>query len=124
MEPRDVIVVALSNLNKEPAMNSTNVMTGNSAVTDVADRAHQAVDRATDKAVPVLERASTAAHRTIDKAVDVATPAADWVSTNTRELATRSTDLAETCSGYVRTRPLISLAGALTIGYLAGKMLR
>lgn len=105
-------------------MHTTNVMTGNNAVADVADRAHNAVERATEKAVPALERASTAAHRTIDKAVDAATPAAAWVSANGKELATRSTALAESCGGYVRARPLISMAGALTIGYLAGKMLR
>jgi ElaB/YqjD/DUF883 family membrane-anchored ribosome-binding protein len=105
-------------------MNTTNGMSANNAVTEVADRAHHAVDRATDKAVPALERASTAAHRTIDKAVNAATPAAEWISENGKELANRSTDVVEACSGYVRARPLISLAGALTIGYLAGKMLR
>ena len=63
--------------------------------------------------------------RCIDKsAVGAATPAAEWVSDNGKALATRSADLADACSGYVRARPLISLAGALTIGYLAGKMLR
>ena len=105
-------------------MNTTNVMSGSNAMTDVAGHAHQAVDRATEKAIPALERASTAAHRSIDKAVDAATPAAEWVSESGRQLATRSNDLVDACSSQVRARPLISMVGALTIGYLAGRMLR
>ncbi len=73
-------------------MHTTNVMTGNNAVADVADRAHNAVERATAKPLPALERTSTA--------------------------------LANSCGGDVGARPLISMAGAMTIGYLAGKMLR
>ena len=81
-------------------MNSTRVMTGSNAVDEVADRADRAVDGAT------------------------AMPTAEWVGDSGKAIATRCTDLAVTCSGYVRSRPLISMAGAQTIGYLAGRMLR
>lgn len=109
-------------------MNTTTLTSGNTsgnnAVGSVADRAHQAVDRAADKAAPVLDRASAAAHRTIDNAAAAATPAAEWASENGRQLAARSSEFADVCSGYVRARPLMTVAGALAIGYFAGKLLR
>ena len=105
-------------------MQATNTVQGSNPVSSVADRAHMAVDRAAEKATPALERVSEAAHRTIDKAVDVAAPAADWISQNGNELAHRSGELANVCSGYIRARPLVTVAGALVLGYIAGKLMR
>ena len=93
-------------------------------VPDMADRAHQAVDRAAEKAQPVLERASTAAHRTIDKVADVAVPAAQWATESGKQIAAKSGELTEVCSGYVRARPLVSVAGAVAIGYFIGRITR
>jgi ElaB/YqjD/DUF883 family membrane-anchored ribosome-binding protein len=100
------------------------VLSGSNPVATAAERAHQVVDRAAEKAAPALERASSAVHRTIDKAADVAAPAADWVADNGKQLATRSTELADACGNYVRARPLVSVAGALAIGYFVGKLMR
>jgi len=104
-------------------MNTTNTYPGNTTST-FADRAHQAVDKAAEQVPPVVERASTAAHQTIDKVANAAAPAAQWATENGRQLATKSNELAEMWSGYIRARPLATLAGAITIGYLAGRMLR
>ena len=93
-------------------------------VTGVTDRAHQAVDRVAEKAVPALERASSSAHRTIDKVAEATAPVADWATQNARQITGKTSALAETCNGYIRARPLVSVAGALTIGYLAGRLLR
>lgn len=97
---------------------------GNNPVSDVAGRAHQAVDQAADKAAPALERAQAAAHRTIDKVADKASPAAEWAAENSRMLVNRSTELAGACGNYVRERPLASIAGALAAGYLLGRVMR
>jgi ElaB/YqjD/DUF883 family membrane-anchored ribosome-binding protein len=104
-------------------MTASNVYSGNATPT-VTDRAHQAVDKAAEQAAPMLERASSAAHQTIDKVANAAAPAAEWATQNGRQLASKSTELAEACSGYVRERPLVSVAGALALGYLAGRMMR
>jgi ElaB/YqjD/DUF883 family membrane-anchored ribosome-binding protein len=93
-------------------------------VTGMTDRAHQAVDRMTEKAMPALERASSSAHRTIDKVAEAAAPAADWAAENSRQLGVKTTKFVETCNGYIRARPLVAVAGALTIGYLAGRLVR
>lgn len=94
------------------------------SVADVANRTHDTIDEAADKVRPAVDRASAAAHRTIDKLADSAIPAADWAAERSRKLVTRSTELADTCSGYVRERPFASLAGALAVGYLIGRITR
>src|SRR5258707_15543489 len=93
-------------------------------ISNMADRAHQAIDKAAERAAPALERASTAAHRTVDKVADVAVPAADWATESSRQIANKSTQLTEAASSYVRARPLVSIAGAIAIGYFVGRITR
>ena len=89
-----------------------------------ADRAHRAVDRAKERAAPMVQAAASAAHRTIDKVAATTAPAAQWVSDNGRRLGTKSTQLADVCSERVRARPVVSVGVALAIGYLIGKLLQ
>jgi ElaB/YqjD/DUF883 family membrane-anchored ribosome-binding protein len=110
--------------NNSPTGNSTPMGDNSKRVAGTADRAHEAVDRAADKAAPMLERASTVAHKTIDKVASAAMPAAEWASESTRQLATRSSEFADEASNFVRARPLATVAGALAIGYLLGKISR
>jgi ElaB/YqjD/DUF883 family membrane-anchored ribosome-binding protein len=112
-------------------MNATSSLAGTSALTagnnplsDAADHAHQVVDKAAEKAVPTLERAQAAAHRTIDKVADKAAPVAEWAAENSRSVVNRSTELAGAWGNHVRERPLASIAGALAVGYLLGRLMR
>jgi ElaB/YqjD/DUF883 family membrane-anchored ribosome-binding protein len=112
-------------------MNHTNSVTeasaltaGNNPVSDMAGRAHQVVDQAAEKAAPALERAQAAAHRTIDKVADKTSPAAEWAAESRRSLVNRSTELAGAWGNHVRERPLASIAGALAVGYLLGRVMR
>ena len=105
-------------------MNTPIAFSGANSVGDAAERAHQVVDNANAKAVPALERAATAAHRTIDKAADAAAPAAEWVSDSGKHIATKSNELMDVCASHVRARPLVTVVGALALGYLAGKLFR
>src|SRR5262245_34348174 len=89
-----------------------------------ADRAHRAVDRAKEKAAPMLQRAATAAHQTIDKVASATAPAAQWMSDNGRRLGTKSTQLADVCSDRVRAQPFVFVGAALAIGYFVGKFLQ
>ena len=109
----------------------SNTMTGNNSpmgesgrIADKADRAHDAVDRAADKAAPMLERASTVAHKTIDKVAGAAMPAAQWATDSSRQLATRGSEYADQATSFVRARPLATVVGALAIGYMLGKLSR
>ena len=103
--------------------NSTDFSTAR-PLDSAADQAHRAVDRAKEKAAPMLERAASAAHKTIDTVAEKSAPAARWASESSRQLATRSTEFADVCSDQVRARPFVSVAAALAVGYLVGKLLQ
>ena len=93
-------------------------------VSTAAERAHRAVDRAREKAAPMLQRAAGAAHRTIDRVTAATAPATRWISDNGRQLGNKSTQVADACSDRVRARPFVSVAAALAAGYFVGKFLQ
>ena len=105
-------------------MNTTTATSGAHTAKNAADQAHRLVDRAREKAAPVVERAATAAHRTIDTVANATTPAAEWIAVNRKQLASKSTELADACTNQVRARPFVSVAAALAIGYLIGKLMQ
>ena len=105
-------------------MNTTTEFSTARPVDSTAEQAHRVVDRAKEKAGPMLERAASAAHRTIDSVTNATGPAAQWVSDSSRQLATRSTKLADAATEQVRARPFISVVAALAIGYIVGKLLQ
>ena len=72
----------------------------------------------------MVERAASVAHRAIDNVAKATAPAARWMSDNGKQLATKSTEFADTCSNQVRARPFVSVAAALAVGYLVGKLLQ
>ena len=53
-----------------------------------------------------------------------ASDAADWAHDASRKLSDRTHEMGEACSTFVRAQPLLSVAGALAIGYLAGRVFR
>ena len=53
-----------------------------------------------------------------------AAPAAQWAAESGKQIVSKSNQLTEACSGYVRERPLASIAGAIAIGYLIGRLMR
>ena len=105
-------------------MNTTTAASGTNTFESAADQAHRVVDLAREKAAPIVERAATAAHRTIDTVAGATTPAAEWVAVNRKQLATKSTEFADACTNQVRARPFVSVAGALAVGYLIGKLIQ
>ena len=105
-------------------MTTANTLSTSNPVSGIADRAHQAVDKAAEKAVPALERASSAAHRTIDKVADATAPAATWATESGRQIAAKSNELGQASTNFVRAQPLVSIAGALAVGYLIGRLTR
>ena len=99
-------------------------MTGSNPISTAAGKAHQMVDDVAQKTAPALQSAATRAHDTIDKVASAGNSAADWAAANGTELANKSGALAEACTGYVRARPLVSVAGALALGYFVGRVIR
>ena len=102
----------------------TDTITGSNPISNATNRAHQMVDSVVDKTAPAVQSASLKAHETIDKVASVGNSAAEWASASGTQLADKSGALADACSGYVRARPLVSIAGAMAIGYFVGRVIR
>ena len=102
--------------------NNTNSIGGK--VEAAAQAAHKTTDRIADKASTQVDRSAEAAHRAVDSAANVATSAAEWASTVPEQAKQVQTRLAESASASIRARPIATVAGALAIGYLLGRLAR
>ena len=90
----------------------------------VAQTAHQTVDKVADKATAQVDRLSGSAHRAVTSASDAARTAAQWASAVPEKAIEVQTKLAESACASIRARPLSTVAGALVIGYLMGRLVR
>jgi len=108
--------------NPNPASNPASL--AGAKVEGAVQSAHKTVDAVADKATEQVGRMSDTAHRAVDSATDAATAATEWASKlpdQAKEIGTKVTDAA--CAS-IRARPLTTVAGALVIGYLIGRLAR
>ena len=96
----------------------------NAKLEGAAQTAHQTVDRVADKATASLDRLSGTAHRAVDSAADAASTAADWASTLPAQARNVQSRFTESACASIRARPLSTVAGALVVGYLLGRLAR
>jgi hypothetical protein len=89
-----------------------------------AQAAHQATDKIADKATTQVDRISGTVHRAVNTAADAATSAAEWASTIPDQAKQVQTRLTESACASIRARPIATVAGALVIGYLLGRLAR
>jgi hypothetical protein len=89
-----------------------------------AQAAHETTGRIADKATAQVDRLSGTAHRAVDNAADAATSAAEWASTIPEQAKQVQTRLTESASASIRARPIATVAGALVVGYLLGRLAR
>jgi len=108
-----------------------NLAAANNAATPVnaklegaAQAAHDATDRIADKAAAQVDRVSGTVHRAVDSAADAAKSAAGWASTLPEQAQEVQTRLTESASASIRARPIATVAGALVVGYLLGRLAR
>jgi ElaB/YqjD/DUF883 family membrane-anchored ribosome-binding protein len=95
----------------------TSLSNPTTTVENTAQSAHHAVDSVADKTSAQIDRLTGSAHRAVDRAADVAGSALEQA----KEVQTRVTDAA--CSS-IRARPITTVAGALVVGYLLGRLAR
>jgi len=93
-------------------------------VEGVAQTAHQATDKIAEKATVQVDHLRGTAHRAINSAADTATSAAEWASTIPDQAKQVQTRLTESACASIRARPIATVAGALVIGYLLGRLAR
>ena len=112
--------------NSPPASNTTSLSdpAGNARVEGVAQTAHRTVDSIADKATAQVHRVSGTVHRAVNTAADAASSAAEWASSVPDQANQLHTKLTEAACNSIRARPIASVAGALMIGYLLGRLAR
>jgi ElaB/YqjD/DUF883 family membrane-anchored ribosome-binding protein len=93
-------------------------------VEGAAQAAHQTTDRMADKASAQVDRLKGTAHRAVDAAADTATSAAEWASAIPEQARQVQTRLTDSASASIRARPITTVAGALVVGYLIGRLAR
>jgi hypothetical protein len=96
----------------------------NAKVEGAAQAAHQVTDKIADKATTQVDRLSGTVHRAVNSAADAATSAAEWASSIPDQAKQVQTRLTESACASIRARPIATVAGALVIGYLLGRLAR
>jgi ElaB/YqjD/DUF883 family membrane-anchored ribosome-binding protein len=97
---------------------------GNARVEGAAQTAHRTVDSIADKATTQVERVSGTAHRALNTAAEAATSAAEWASSVPEQAKQVQTKITDAACNSIRARPIATVAGALVIGYLLGRLAR
>jgi hypothetical protein len=112
-----------------------NTNPASAAVEDAAQAAHRTTDKIADKTTAQVDRLGGAAHRAVDstaeathRAVDsaagAASSAAEWASTIPDQAKEVATQVTEAACASIRARPIATVAGALVVGYLLGRLAR
>ena len=103
---------------------STTPSNTNPKIENVAQTAHKVVDTVADKTTAQVDRLSSTAHRAVDKTAGAASQAAGWASSLPDQAIEVQTRLTESVYTSIRARPITTVAGALVVGYLLGRLAR
>ena len=93
-------------------------------VDGAAQAAHKTTDKIADKATTQVSRSAEAVHRAVDSTAEVAMSSAEWASAIPERAKEVQTRLTESASASIRARPIATIAGALVVGYLLGRLAR
>jgi ElaB/YqjD/DUF883 family membrane-anchored ribosome-binding protein len=93
-------------------------------VEGAAQTAHKTVDTVADKASEQVGRMSDTAHRAVNSATDTVTAAAEWASSLPDQAKEIQAKVMDAACASIRARPLTTVAGALVLGYLIGRLAR
>ena len=111
----------------DPLARSTNPLSSPASgarIEDAAQTAHQNVDKVAEKASAQVDRLSGAAHRAVSGAADAVTSANEWASNTAEQAKQAQARIAEAACTSIRARPISTVAGALIVGYLLGRLMR
>jgi hypothetical protein len=103
---------------------STTPSSTNPKIENAAQTAHKVVDTVADKTTAQVDRLSSTAHRAVDKTAGAASQAAGWASSLPDQAMEVQTRLTESVCTSIRARPIATVAGALIVGYLLGRIAR
>jgi hypothetical protein len=86
--------------------------------------AHQTVDRVADKTATQVDRLSGVAHQAVNSTADAMASATEWASSNLEQAKQTQARITEAACASIRARPIATVAGALVVGYLLGRLAR
>jgi ElaB/YqjD/DUF883 family membrane-anchored ribosome-binding protein len=95
-----------------------------STLDDATQAAHKTTDKFAEKATAQVDRSAETVHRAVDGAAGVATTAAEWTTANLERAKKTQAQLTDAASASIRGRPIATVAGALVVGYLIGRLAR
>jgi len=108
--------------NPAAGSNSTNPISAK--VEGMAQAAHKTTDKIANEAAVQVDRSADAVHRAVDSATYATTSAAEWAATMAEQAKQVQTRITESTSASIRARPITTVAGALVVGYLLGRLAR
>ena len=91
-------------------------------VDDLAQSAHQTVDKFSEETISQVDRLGGMTHGAVDSAAEATKSAARWASTIPEQAQQVQTKITDAACTSIRARPLASVAGALIAGYLLGRI--
>jgi ElaB protein len=104
--------------------NSPNANPLGTKVEGAAQTAHETMDKMADKTAAQVDRLGGTAHRAVDNAADAVSSAAEWASSIPEQAKQVQARLTEAATESIRARPIVTVAGALVLGYLVGRLAR
>jgi hypothetical protein len=106
-------------------MDRATTMGGNFAAGgNTTDAVNAKVDSAALAAHKTTDKIADGAHRAVDNTADAAKSAARWASTVPGQAKQVQAQFTEAASAAIRARPIATVAGALVVGYLLGRLMR
>jgi ElaB/YqjD/DUF883 family membrane-anchored ribosome-binding protein len=93
-------------------------------VEGAAQTAHKTVDAIADKTTEQVGRISDTAHRALNTAADAATSATEWAAALPEQAKQVQAKVTDAACAQIRARPITTVAGALVVGYLLGRLAR
>ena len=101
-----------------------NTSPASAKVEGAAQSAHSTVDAVADKATQQVGRLSDSAHRALNSAADAASTATEWASALPEQAKQVQAKVTDAACAQIRARPITTVAGALVVGYLLGRLAR
>lgn len=114
----------MNNLNPTFPTGTTTPGAANAKIDATAAAAHRAADSASDSANAQVDRLTGTAHSAVDKAASATKSLASSASALSDQAMQLPGQLKESACATIRANPLATLAGALAVGYLVGRIAR
>lgn len=103
---------------------SLNTQSLRSAAASATAEAHEAIDKASDIAIPAIDRLAASAHTAVDKFSDVAAEVTEKIVVTGKQLKETQERLLASGRHQVQANPAVSVVIAMAAGYLLCKLMQ